>query len=233
MTKMIFAAWLAKNCRTWRPTADQAMEWIRFLIYLVNETRAFQYNIKEGIKMKPFLVQDLAKLDAFQVVSMILDMLKSFASDLGLTRYLASSIKRRQPRSTTVAASSASVESKDSKDSKDDDTVMESKESKSDDVEMKDSKRFKVQRPDEMMIGHAFDFHCRTAVDMHYDPDLVEQICRLAPASAPFKPLHDAMFGKVTGRNPRKADLSQMEKDPFVQATRKAQSSFLTSLFAF
>jgi len=87
-TSLLLGGSIAQRTRSWAPSGELFKQWLDFGISLLNSTKAIEYDINNGLKLKPYILRTENTL--LQNSSAIRDDMKSFKGDLALLRDIAS-----------------------------------------------------------------------------------------------------------------------------------------------
>ena len=83
------AAFLSQRVVSWKPSLELIISALTITNIALNDSRAFKYNISRGVRLEPHR-DATKKLRPLEMTSLLMDELKSFQSDLGMIRDIAS-----------------------------------------------------------------------------------------------------------------------------------------------
>jgi superfamily II DNA or RNA helicase len=93
IVRLIGAAYYAQKMRNWKPNASVVNDWLDYAVRLYEHTSYFKWNISRGHKLKKYIptFDNKSKLQLGQLegVSFMIDILRSFESDLDMMRDIA------------------------------------------------------------------------------------------------------------------------------------------------
>ena len=185
---LLVSALIAQRYKGWRPTLDMLINWYDLIASLFDTSfnrTYYKFSIDRGIAIPPYTVN--SENTPLANCSAILDVIKSFNSDLGMVRDIAS-------RKAQVI----------------------------------DGHR---EFPEYMHIRHCIDQHCAPEIAYFVDPEISkEQNEERGNAkkneintSKPFSGLFSNLFYHLTGFNPRKRPLEDLNRDVFAKKMQVAQ----------